>query len=96
MTIGGYYPERRSPRVYKPLPISVWDELCEKGSRLSGAIIDLSDHGFKVATKSPLRQGQTVVVVLNDSGMCFRRCRVVWTRPKQVPQFSQAGLEVLR
>lgn len=91
-----YRLDRRSPRVIKPMAITVWDAEDDSTIGLAGAILDLSDHGLRVATKGPLNQGQTILVMLNDTGLCYRRCRVIWTRPKPTPEFSQSGLAVLR
>lgn len=86
----------RAPRVRKTLPITLWELSSPKSKRWPGAILDLSDHGLRIATESTLRRGQLVSISLNDTGLCFKRCRVIWTRPLQVPQTSQAGLEVLK
>ncbi len=93
----GTFPRRtRSPRVYKTLPVTLWEPSPENSRKWSGAIMDLSDHGMRVVTANLLRQGQVISVLLSGTGQCFRRCRVVWTRPFRVPQLNQAGLEVLR
>jgi len=86
----------RSPRVSKTLPITLWEIPNANGKKWPGAILDLSDHGLRIATGTTLRHGQEVCVFLNDTGLCFKRCRVVWTRPLRVPQLNQAGLEVLK
>lgn len=86
----------RSPRVSKTLPVTLWEASCQNSKKWPGAILDLSDHGLRIATGTVLRQGQEVCVFLNDTGLCFKRCRVVWTRPWRVPQMNQAGLEVLK
>lgn len=86
----------RSPRVRKKLPVTLWETSCEKGKKWSGTTLDLSDHGLRVATGTNLRQGQEVCVILNNTGLRFKRCRVVWTRPWRIPQMNQAGLEVLK
>lgn len=96
MPVPQYSLDRRSPRVFKPMQVTVWDAESDNPSGFTGAILDLSDHGLRVATRRPLRRGQTILVELSESGLCFRRCRVVWTRPKPVPDFSQSGIEVLR
>lgn len=96
MPISRYRFDRRSPRVYRPLPVTVRNAPSDRAECSAGTILDISDHGLRVATQSPLHPGQTVQVMLKHAGLCFRCCRVVWTRPKQFPQFSQAGLEVLR
>lgn len=85
----------RSPRVSKTLPITLWEISSANGKKWPGAILDLSDHGLRIATGTTLRQGQLVCVVVNDIGLCFKRCRVVWTRPQRPPQPHEAGLEVL-
>jgi PilZ domain len=86
----------RSPRVCKTLPVTLWEASAESAKRWSGAILDLSDHGLRVATASALYPGQVISVLLTETGLCFKRCRVVWTRPFRVPPLSQAGLEVLK
>ncbi|MEJ2010416.1 MAG: PilZ domain-containing protein [Acidobacteriota bacterium] len=86
----------RSPRVGKILPITLWDTSNANGRKWPGAILDLSDHGLRIATGTALREGQVVSVVVNDIGLCFKRCRVVWTRTVQAPRLDQAGLEVLK
>jgi PilZ domain len=84
----------RSPRVSKTLPITL--TTTETAKRSSGAILDLSDHGLRVATGTELRPGQEVSVLLSETGLCFKRCRVVWTRPYRVSQLREAGLQVLK
>lgn len=86
----------RSPRVRKTLPITLWELSGEKRERWPGAILDLSDHGLRIATGTSLRRGQIVSIFLNDSGLCFKRCRVIWTRSLRVAQMNHAGLEVLK
>lgn len=86
----------RSPRVRKTLPITLWKLSAENRERWPGATLDLSDHGLRIATGTPLRRGQIVTVFLNDTGLCFKRCRVIWTRPLRSAQMNQAGLEVLK
>lgn len=86
----------RSPRVCRTLPITLWETSTESSKRWSGAILDLSDHGLRVATGAVLNQGQELSVLLSETGLCYKRCRVVWTRPFRVPQLSEAGLQVLK
>jgi PilZ domain len=86
----------RAPRVTKTLPITVWDVPTESAIKSTGAVLDLSDGGLRVVTGKSLRQGQLVSVRLNSTGMCFKRCRVIWTRPFRKSELSEAGLEVLR
>lgn len=86
----------RAPRVCKTMPITLWELSNARSRRWPGAILDLSDHGLRIATGTTLRRGQMVSIFLNDTGLCFKRCRVIWTRSLPVPQLSQAGLEVLK
>lgn len=86
----------RAPRVSKTLPITVWEGSSEGGKKSTGAVVDLSDHGLRVVTGKSLHQGQVVSVLLSETGLCFKRCRVIWTRPFRRSQLSEAGLEVLR
>ena len=86
----------RPPRVSKTLPITMWEVPTETSRKSTGAVIDLSDHGLRVVTGRPLRQGQVVSVMVSETGVCFKRCRVIWTRPFRRSQLSEAGLEVLR
>jgi PilZ domain len=86
----------RAPRVSKTLPITMWEVPTESSRKSTGAVIDLSDHGLRVVTGKALRQGQLVSVLLSETGVCFKRCRVIWTRPFRRSQLSEAGLEVLR
>lgn len=94
----GTFPRNsRSPRVPKTLPITLWEASTESAKKKwSGAILDVSDHGLRVATGAVLNQGQVVSVLLSETGLCFKRCRVVWTRPFRTPQLSQVGLKVLK
>lgn len=87
---------RRSPRVPRVIPMTFWDFTRENAERLSGATLDLSDHGLRVATKTNLRRGELICVLLNDIGLCFKCCRVIWTRSLPDSQISQAGLKVLK
>lgn len=86
----------RAPRVSKTLPITMWEVPNQSARKSAGAVIDLSDHGLRVVTGKSLRQGQVVSVLLGETGVCFKRCRVIWTRPFRRSQLSEAGLEVLR
>jgi hypothetical protein len=86
----------RAPRIAKTLPITMWEISTESARKWAGAIIDRSDHGLRVVTGKALRQGQLVGVLLGETGTCFKRCRVIWTRPFRRSQLSEAGLEVLR
>jgi PilZ domain len=86
----------RAPRVYKTLPITMWEISTESARKWAGAILDLSDHGLRVVTGKNLRQGQEISVLQSETGMCFKRCEVVWTRPYRLSQLSEAGLRVLR
>jgi hypothetical protein len=96
-TMEGKFPQlNRAPRVYKTLPMTLWDISTESARKCAGAVLDLSDHGLRVVTGKALRQGQLVSVLLSETGMCFKRCRVIWTRPFRRSQLSEAGLEVLR
>jgi hypothetical protein len=96
-TMEGKFPQlSRAPRVYKTLPMTLWDISTESARKCAGAVLDLSDHGLRVVTGKALRQGQLVSVLLSETGMCFKRCRVIWTRPFRRSQLSEAGLEVLR
>lgn len=95
--LGGKFPQFcRAPRVYKTLPITLWEISSESARKCAGAVLDLSDHGLRVVTGKALQQGQLVSVLLSETGMCFKRCRVIWTRPFRRSQLSEAGLEVLR
>lgn len=87
-------PYPRAPRVTRTMPVTLLGS--SRKLRRHGAILDLSDHGLRIATDSTLQQGQVVRVLLNDTGLCFKRCRVVWTRSSRFPELNQAGLEVLR
>jgi len=78
---GSFPRTNRAPRVPKTLPIIVWEASAESARKCSGAILDLSDHGLRVVTAKALEQGQMVSVLLRESRLCFKRCRVVWTRP---------------
>lgn len=93
---GTFPPISRCPRVRKTLPVTLWETSAESAKRCSGTILDLSDHGLRVATGTALRPGQVVSVLLSETGLCFKRCRVVWTRPFRDPQMSEAGLKVLK
>ncbi len=96
-SMGGKFPQAsRAPRVYKTLPMTLWEISAESARKCVGAVLDLSDHGLRVVTGEALRQGQLVSVLLSETGMCFKRCRVIWTRPFRRSQLSEAGLEVLR
>lgn len=96
-TLEGTFPRiNRSPRVCKTLPVTLCETSTESAKKWSGAILDLSDHGLRVATGAVLSQGQELSVLLSETGLCYKRCRVVWTRPFRVPQLSEAGLEVLK
>lgn len=86
----------RSPRVSKTLPITMREISTESASKWTGAILDLSDHGLRVVTGKTLYQGQEVSVLQSETGMCFKRCRVMWTRPYRLSQLSEAGLRVLK
>lgn len=86
----------RAPRVSKTLPITMWEGSSEGSGKSTGAVIDLSDHGLRVVTGKSLYQGQVVSVLVSETGVCFKRCRVIWTRPFRRSQLSEAGLEVLR
>lgn len=95
--MGGKFPQlNRAPRVSKTLPVTVREISPESAKKSSGAVLDLSDHGLRVVTGKALQQGQLVSVLLSETGMCFKRCRVIWTRPFGRSQLSEAGLEVLR
>ena len=87
---------KRAPRVYKTLPITIWEISTESARKSVGAILDLSDHGLRVVTGKNLRQGQEISILQSETGMCFKRCEVVWTRPYRLSQLSEAGLRVLR
>jgi PilZ domain len=87
---------KRSPRVSKTLPITMQEISTESVMKFVGAILDLSDHGLRIVTGKALRQGQEICVLQSETGMCFKRCRVVWTRPYRLSQLSEAGLQVLR
>lgn len=91
-----FAPVSRSPRVCKTLPITLWEPSANRAKRWSGTILDLSDHGLRVETGADLSQGQMVSVLLSETGLCFKRCRVVWTRQFRVSEPSQAGLQVLK
>lgn len=93
---GSFPRTNRAPRVPKTLPIIVWEASKESSRKCSGAILDLSDHGLRVVTAKALEQGQVVSVLLRESRLCFKRCRVAWTRPSSTPQLLEAGLEVLK
>jgi len=96
-TMGGKFPQlNRAPRVCKTLPVTVREVSAESSKKSAGAVLDLSDHGLRVVTGKALQQGQLVSVLLGETGMCFKRCRVIWTRPFRRSQLSEAGLEVLR
>ncbi|HEX5410644.1 MAG TPA: PilZ domain-containing protein [Terriglobia bacterium] len=96
-TMGGKFPQlNRAPRVYKTLPMIVGDIAAESAQKSAGAVIDLSDHGLRVVTGKALQEGQLVSVLISETGMCFKRCRVIWARPFRRSQLSEAGLEVLR
>lgn len=86
----------RAPRVQKTLPMTMREISTDSDKKCAGAVTDLSDHGLRVVTGMSLRQGQLVSVLLSETGMCFKRCRVIWTRPFRQSQLSEAGLEVLR
>ncbi len=86
----------RAPRVTKTLPITVWDVPTESARKSAGAVLDLSDGGLRVVTGKALHEGQLVCVQLSGTGLCFKRCRVIWTRPFRKSQLSEAGLAVLR
>jgi PilZ domain len=86
----------RAPRVTKTLPITVWDIPTESARKSTGAVLDLSDGGLRVVTGKALHEGQLVSVQLSETGLCFKRCRVIWTRPFRKSQLSEAGLAVLR
>lgn len=87
---------KRSPRVSKTLPITMREISTESARKWTGAILDLSDHGLRVVTGKTLRQGQEISIVQSETGMCFKRCRVVWTRPYRLSQLSEAGLRVMK
>lgn len=93
---GKFPPFERSPRVSKTLPITMREVSTESTGNFTGAILDLSDHGLRVVTGRPLRQGQEVSVLQSETGMCFKRCQVIWTRPYRLSQLSEVGLRVLR
>lgn len=96
-TMEGKFPQlNRAPRVHKTLPMTVREVSTESARKSTGAVLDLSDHGLRVVTGKSLQKGQLVSVLLNETGMCFKRCRVIWTRPFRRSQLSEAGLEVLR
>jgi hypothetical protein len=86
----------RAPRVSKTLPITMWEVPTESSRKSTGALLDLSDGGLRVVTGKALHQGQLITVRLSETGMCFKRCRVIWTRPFRRSQLNEAGLEVLR
>ena len=86
----------RSPRVSKTMPVTMWETSTGNSEKWSGATLDLSDHGLRVVTGKSLHQGQIVSVFLSETGLCFRRCQVVWTRQFRVPQLSESGLHVLK
>lgn len=86
----------RPPRVSRTLPVTLWEASAESGKGWSGAILDLSDHGLRVASGTALRPGQMVSVRLSETGLRFKRCRVVWTRTFRVSEPCQAGLQVLK
>lgn len=95
--MGGKFPQLdRAPRVHKTLPMTVREVSADSARRSSGAILDLSDHGLRVVTGKALQEGQLVSVLISETGMCFKRCRVIWARPFRQSQLSEAGLEVLR
>jgi uncharacterized protein YjeT (DUF2065 family) len=96
-TMEGKFPQLcRAPRVYKTLHMTLWEISAESAKKCAGAVLDLSDHGLRVVTGKTLLQGQVVSVMLSETGMCFKRCRVIWTRPFRRSQLNEAGLEVLR
>ncbi|MCL5671436.1 MAG: PilZ domain-containing protein [Acidobacteria bacterium] len=96
-TLEGKFPLlKRSPRVHKTLPITMREISAESAKKWAGAILDLSDHGLRVVTGKILHQGQEISVLQSETGMCFKRCRVIWTRPYRLSQLNEAGLRVLR
>lgn len=96
-TMQGKFPlATRAPRVSKTLPITMWEVPTESSRKSTGALLDLSDGGLRVVTGKALHQGQLITVRLSETGMCFKRCRVIWTRPFRRSQLNEAGLEVLR
>ncbi len=96
-TMQGKFPlAGRAERVSKTMPITMWEIPTESAIKSVGAVLDLSDHGLRVVTGKPLRQGQLISVQISQSGVCFKRCRVIWTRPFRRSQLNEAGLEVLR
>lgn len=95
--MGGKFPQlNRAPRVYKTLPMTVRELASDSAKKSAGAVLDLSDHGLRVVTGKSLQEGQLVSVLISETGMCFKRCRVIWARPFRRSQLSEAGLEVLR
>src|SRR5574340_331244 len=89
----GKFPQlNRAPRVHKTLPMTMREVSTDSARKCAGAVMDLSDHGLRVVTGMALRQGQLVSVLLSETGMCFKRCRVIWARPFRRSQLSEAGL----
>ncbi len=96
-TMQGKFPlASRAPRVSKTMPVTMWEVPIESTRKSVGAVLDLSDHGLRVVTGKALRQGQLISVQISQTGVCFKRCRVIWTRPFRRSELSEAGLEVLR
>ncbi|MFB3921894.1 MAG: PilZ domain-containing protein [Terriglobia bacterium] len=92
MGAGVFVDARQSRRILVKLPVSLIVDAPGGWESHPASMLDLSDHGLRIASNAQLSCEQIVGVILNQKP---ERCRVAWTGDPGTPRADQAGLQFL-
>jgi len=86
--------QRRSERKAAEIVVTVVIS-GDETDHLANAV-DLSQHGLRLETDTPLAPGQRVGLLLSDDPSHLIRARVVWVGKADSDQAGEAGMEFLK